>query len=86
MIVISIQESSNSTISICPNPIHVNSAYTVINIKVNNFSGQLVVYNSLGERIKTIQVATPESSFQFEVSNWHSGSILCNLSIQTAKL
>lgn len=73
LIVTSIQESSNSTISIYPNLIHANSANSVINIQVNNFSGQLMVFNRLGQQLKTIDVTAQESSFQFEMSNWQSG-------------
>lgn len=62
------ENSIEGNLDIYPNP-----ANSVINIQVNNFSGQLIVFNPLGQQLKTIDVAAEESSFQFEISNWRSG-------------
>lgn len=75
----SIQEFSNSAFKIYPNLIHFNTPNSVIKIQVKNFSGQLIVFNSLGQQLKTIDVAIQESSFQFEISNWQSGIYLVQL-------
>ena len=73
LLVSSNQEFSNPTIKIYPNPVHANPANPTINIQFNNFSGQLIVYNGLGQQLKTIDLAAQESSVQFDISDWQSG-------------
>ncbi len=73
LVISSIQEFSKLTIHVYPNPIRSNPGNSVINIQVNNFSGQLIVYNRLGQPLKTVDVTTQESSLQLEISDWQSG-------------
>lgn len=59
---------NEGTINIFPNP-----ANSVINFQVNEFSGQLVIFNSFGQQLKTIEGVKHGSSIQLETSEWPCG-------------
>jgi len=55
-------------INIFPNPTN-----SVINFQVNEFSGQLIIFNSFGQQLKTIEGVKHGSSIQLETFEWPSG-------------
>lgn len=55
-------------IHIFPNPTN-----SVINFQVNEFSEQLIIFNSFGQHLKTIEGVNHGSIIQLETSEWPSG-------------
>lgn len=62
------ENSIEGSLEIFPNP-----ANSVINIQVNNFSGQVILLNSIGQQLKKMDISSQKSSFQFEISDLQSG-------------
>jgi uncharacterized protein (TIGR02145 family) len=61
----------SGSINVFPNPTN-----SLININITSFSGQLTVYNSIGQIIKSISLPKQGNNNQIDISSWQKGIYL----------